>query len=179
MALNMEGEKIVLRAVEPLDIDVLYQWENNPDLWYLSGTLAPYSRSVLEKYIENAFADIYEVRQLRLMIDLKDKAEAIGAVDLFEFDPDNARAGLGILIAAEKNRQKGYAKEAIQMVVDYCFYTLNLKQLWCNILSENEASMKLFEQCGFKKIGLKKQWTRQGSEWKDEFMLQLINPNRG
>jgi len=172
----MTGEKIHLRALEPTDIDLLYDWENDREIWPVSNTIAPFSRFVLEQYILNAHQDIYTTRQLRLMIDLADEKKTIGTVDLFEFDPGHRRVGLGILIQ-KAERGKGYAKEALALIIEYCFSTLMVHQIFCNITSENEISIKLFQSKGFEIVGLKKDWLFINNQWKDEYMLQLINNN--
>ncbi len=169
------NDTIRLRAPEISDIDLLYQWENDINLWYLSNTITPFSRHVLEQYILNAHIDIFESKQLRLMIDLQQVPQTtIGAIDLFEFDPLNRRAGIGIIIDS-KYRQKGYASNAIDAITDYAFNILHLHQLFCNIDEDNDASLKLFIKCGFNICGTKKQWNlRQTNNWKDEHLLQRI-----
>lgn len=172
----LEGEKIRLRALEPSDVDCLYKWENNPAIWSLSNTLVPFSRYILEKYIESTVGDIYEIKQLRLVIELKDeKKTAIGAIDLFDFDPYNLKAGIGILIAEETNRKKGYATEAIILLEEYSFKTLRLHQLYCNISANNTDSLLLFKKCGFEITGTKKDWLMDSNGWMDEYILQKIN----
>jgi len=175
--LILEGKNVVLRAPEPMDIDALYLWENDPALWKISNTRAPYSRYVLEQYILNAHEDIYKAGQLRLMIDLKDAGKentSIGAIDLFDFDPANKKAGIGILIA-ENFRTRGYAMEALGLLIGYCFSVLSLHQVYCNIGTDNPESLHLFQKSGFKIIGVKKDWIFFGNKWYDEYILQLIN----
>ena len=109
------------------------------------------------------------------MIDLPDKESntTIGTIDLFDFDPHNQRAGIGILIQ-EKYRQKGFAAEALDLLLRYCFETLNLHQLYCNIAKFNTASINLFQQAGFEIKGEKKEWLLIDQKWVDEYFLQLI-----
>jgi len=171
----MKGNKLSFRAPEPKDIDLLYKWENDTSMWYLSNTVAPFSKHILEEYILSASEDIYTAKQLRLMIDITKTGETIGCIDLFDFDPVNMRAGIGILIS-EKFRNKGYASEALSMLVKYTFDTLHLHQLYCNITVDNEVSLTLFEKLNFRIIGLKKEWIRYKDKWIDEYLLQLINP---
>jgi diamine N-acetyltransferase len=168
-----KGESIYLRALEPEDIQTLYRWENNTEVWHLSNTLAPYSLHLLKQYIEQAQLDIYTTKQLRLII-CSAKDQAIGCIDLFDFDPYHLRAGVGILIADVSERKKGYAKEALQLLINYCSKHLHLKQLYCNILENNTASRQLFEHSGFKVCGTKEQWIRLESGWMNEHLLQLI-----
>ena len=171
----LKGKNIELRALEPLDIDVLYQWENDEEIWYLSNTLVPFSKFTLEQYVISASQDIFTTKQLRLMIDLnrQGKTHTIGSIDLFEFDPANQRAGLGIFIL-KSERNKGTASEALAMLLDYCFGVLHLHQVYCNISPQNEASIKLFKKFNFVLAGTKKDWIRVKGNWMDEHLFQLV-----
>ncbi|MCX6295514.1 MAG: GNAT family N-acetyltransferase [Bacteroidetes bacterium] len=171
--MKLQGQHILLRAIEPSDIDVLYQWENDTETWNVSNTQTPYSRFVLEQYIASAHQDIYSVKQLRLIICDKEN-KAIGSIDLFDFEPNHLRAGVGILIADKSDRKKGYASEALSLFMEYCFLSLNLHQLYCNITIDNEPSILLFQKHGFQITGMKKQWIRAGEKFKDELLLQRI-----
>lgn len=172
----LTGKNLILRALEPSDVDFFYEWENNEKLWYLSNTITPFSRFTLEQYILNAHQDIYTTKQLRLVIDHKDPGQndTIGSIDLFDFDPTNKRAGIGILIA-DKERNKGYASEALELLINYCFNTLQLHQVYCNISADNQASIKLFKKFNFALVGLKKEWIFFEGKWMDENIFQLIN----
>jgi diamine N-acetyltransferase len=171
--MKLKGEQILLRAIEPEDIEVMYQWENDPENWAVSNTQTPFSRFVLEQYISTSHVDIYSAKQLRLMICDKEN-KAVGSIDLFDFDPNHLRAGVGILIAAKDDRRKGYASEALTLLTQYCFEILSLHQLYCNITTDNESSILLFQKHGFQITGIKKHWIRTGNSYKDELLLQLI-----
>lgn len=173
----LTGKTIKLRALEPSDVDLLYSWENNSQIWSVSNTLVPFSKFVLEKYIADSHMDIFQSKQLRLMIDYNDEGhiETIGAIDLYEYDPLHRRAGIGILISEEKYRNRGFASEALQILINYCFSVLQLHQLFCYIDCDNKISIKLFEKFRFKITGEKKDWIRSPDGWRSEYMLQLIN----
>ncbi len=170
----LENTTIRLRAVEPEDLEILYKWENETSIWYLSNTLTPFSKFTLGQYIESARQDIYEARQLRLIIELKDRGKPVGAIDLFDFDPFNLRAGIGILISDKEDRKKGYATEALQTLIRYSFDTLLLKQLFCNITENNTDSLQLFIRQGFVITGQKKDWIKTRDGWMTEYFLQLV-----
>ena len=171
---TLKGEQIYLRALELEDLDFIYDIENDTSLWELSETQTPYSRFLISQYLENAHLDIFEAKQLRLVIcDTKDSA--IGLIDVFDFNIKNKRAGLGIIIKKESDRFKGYGKEALELLVNYCFTTLHLHQVYSNISENNLASLKLFESNGFEKIGLKKDWSFDGHQYANEYILQRIN----
>ncbi|WP_396589646.1 GNAT family N-acetyltransferase [Allomuricauda sp. R78024] len=174
--LSLKGAQIYLRALEPKDLDFLYQLENDTSIWEISGTLKPYSKKVLQLYLENTHRDIYDVKQLRLCI-CNHSDDCIGLIDLFDFDPKNRRAGIGIVITKTEDRNKGVGAEAISLLCDYAFSILDLHQLYANILEENKSSIHLFEKLGFDKIGVKKEWIRTNSGFKNEIIFQKINSN--
>ena len=163
---------IRLRALEPSDLELLYLWENDPEVWRASGTLSPISRERLARFIEEQNYDLYATRQMRLIIEAE--GVIVGSIDIFDFDPQHRRFGIGILIYQESDRRKGYAKEAIETVVEYGRNTLNLKQIWANIAADNIASIALFESCGFSKCAHRKEWINRGGEFIDEVEYQLI-----
>jgi diamine N-acetyltransferase len=170
----MKCEKIRLRALEPEDLELLYEWENNDSYWVLSNTVAPFSKYTLKRYLENSHKNIFETGQLRFMIEIASEKKTIGTIDLFDFDPFHMRAGLGILIADDAERRKGYASLALKCLIDYCFKTLQLHQLYCNILANNCESMDLFKKQGFVQSGIKKDWVKTSEGYLDEYMFQLI-----
>lgn len=172
--LNLKGEYIFLRAIESKDLDFLYQLENNTAIWEISGTTTPYSKHVLEQYLANAYRDIYDVKQLRLCICTLDNI-VIGLIDLFDFDPKNKRAGVGIIISDSENQNKGFGGEAISLLNDYAFSILDLKQVYANITEDNLASIHLFEKMGFKAVGVKKDWIFHNGTYKNEILYQKIN----
>lgn len=169
----LSNDTISLRAIEPDDIELLYLWENDPEIWKVSHTLVPFSKYILALYIKNSDKDIYESKQLRLMIDTTD-GKTIGAIDLFDFDPYHSRVGIGLLIHNHEDRSKGYASAALELLIAYCFNKLNIHQLYVNIETGNKISLHLFEKLGFEICGTRKEWLRTDSGWKDEVMLQLI-----
>jgi diamine N-acetyltransferase len=170
----MKCENIKLRALEPEDLELLYEWENNDSYWVISNTVAPFSKYTLKRYLENSHKTIFETGQLRLMIELKAGKKTIGTIDLFDFDPFHMRAGVGILIADDAERRKGYASMALKCLIDYCFTTLQLHQLYCNILANNCESMELFKKQGFVQSGVRKEWIKTSEGFLDEYMFQLI-----
>jgi diamine N-acetyltransferase len=171
----MKYKEISLRALEPEDLELLYEWENNLSYWIISNTVVPFSKYTLKRYLENSHKNIYETGQLRLMIDHIPDNTTIGTIDIFDFDPFHKRAGLGILIAKEDYRRKGYASMALKCLVNYCFRTLQLHQIYCNILANNCESMDLFKKAGFVQSGIKKDWIKTSDGYLDEYIFQLIS----
>lgn len=170
----LESERIALRALEPEDLELLYRWENNSDWWQVGSTLSPFSRYVLKEYIAESHRSLYETHQLRLMIERKEGSEAIGTIDLFDFDAHHQRAGLGILIDPAF-QGKGYGEETLRLMIRYAFSFLKLHALYAHIPVTNEASRKLFVRCGFSESGLLQDWICSESGFESVSVMQLLN----
>ena len=169
----LKGDHTCLRALEPSDLDFLYTLENDISTWHVSNTLSPYAKFVLEQYLENAALDIYTVKQLRLVI-CNQKQEAIGAIDLFDFDPHHRRAGIGIVILTPY-RGQGHAAEALHLLLSYCHHTLQLHQVYCSITASNHASVRLFKNAGFAEVGIRRDWLRKSDgSWDDVVEMQRL-----
>ncbi len=171
---TLQGTHINLRALEPEDLTFLFQIENNESFWEVSHTQTPFSKFILKQYLENAHLDIYEAKQLRLVIQENESKAAIGMIDLFDFNPQHKRAGIGILIHPDYQKN-GYASNALQLLIDYCFTHLNLHQLYANITDNNYNSLQLFKKQLFKEIGIKRDWIYNKGIYKNEILFQLIN----
>ncbi|MEM7186596.1 MAG: GNAT family N-acetyltransferase [Bacteroidota bacterium] len=172
---TLRGTQIYLRALEPSDLDDLYQLENDESTWEVSNTSTPYSKYVLKQYLNNAHRDIYEVKQLRLVVCVAETNLAVGFVDLFDFEPKHKRVGVGIVIFSEKDRQKGYASEAIRLLGAYAATHLGVHQIYANITRDNTASIQLFENLGYRLAGEKKDWIFAAGGYKDELLYQYFH----
>ncbi len=170
----LENDLIKLRALEPEDLDVLYQWENDADLWKFGATIAPYSKFALREYIANARSDIFQSHQLRLMIVWKENNCPVGTIDLYDFDPLNLRAGIGILIDSAY-RSKGIGEQTLDLIKDYAFDCLHLKQLYAHVPKRNEISLKLFSKAGYSNTACLKEWIKTGNGFDDVYVMQLIS----
>lgn len=175
--MTLEKDNIKLRAVEPFDLDSLYLWENDIEVWRVSQTISPFSKYTLKEYCSIANADIQTAKQLRLMIDVIEDSEAItvGMADLFDYDAINRKAGIGILIGNINYRQKGVASKALEILVKYSFSTLNLHQLYCYISTNNKTSTDLFLKNKFEKCGIINDWILNSNKWEQAGFFQLIN----
>jgi len=163
--------------MEPEDLGVLYEMENDPQSWDVSNFSVPYSKYTLRRYIEDSQNDMYADRQLRLMIERISDGAAVGTIDLTDFSPVHLRGEVGIAIRSAF-QGKGYAHEALQLFMAYAFDFLHIHQLIAHVATDNEASLMLFNSSGFTHCGVLKQWWRIGEAFKDVVLLQkLKNPS--
>ena len=169
---SFKGNKIYLRALEPADIDYIFSVENNENYWNVSDSQLPFSKFILKDYLNNTNKDIYEIKQVRLVISNFNDIP-IGLIDLFDIDFKNKRACVGVIIN-DNEQNKGYASEALDLIIKYSANHLYLNQLYCNILNDNKISLKLFLNKKFKIVGIKKQWVYFNNQYYDEILLQRL-----
>ena len=162
--------------MERADIDRIYQWENDERIWAVSGTTEPFSREQIVQFVERHLAggDLLRMGEVRLVIERCDRQEAVGAVDLFEYDPINRRAGVGILISDPAERGKGYASDAIRTLCRYGREVIGLHQLWCNVGAGNLPRLRLFRGAGFVEVGTKREWVWTPEGYHDEILFQKL-----
>ncbi len=165
---------IQLRALEPEDLEVIYRWENNADLWEVGDTVIPFSKYVLRKYIADSHRDIYELKQLHLIIEYLKERKAVGMTDFFNFDPYHHRAAMGILIDPAYQRQ-GLGRRAINLMLVYGFTFLKLHQLYVHIPAHNKVCLQLYLTSGFTMQGTLKEWLHTTEGYKDVLVLQRLN----
>lgn len=170
---RISSGNVELRAIEPGDLELLYEWENDTSLWQLSNTRVPFSRHMLARYLTEASGDVYEQKQVRLIIQTLD-GKAVGAADLYDIDFFHQRAGVGILIHQIRDRHQGYASDALRALEGYASETLGLRQLFACISEENTPSIQLFEKSGYNLTGIKKTWLNTITGWKDEWFYQKL-----
>jgi diamine N-acetyltransferase len=172
----IQDDKLQLRAAEPADASLIYQWENDIHIWRMSDTITPYSLFQIEQFLMNN-NDLYSQKQLRMMIDLKESKQSTGCIDLYDFDPFHERIGIGILVTAAF-RGKNIAQTALQLAEKYVFGVLYLNQIYCLIGEDNLASIKVFERAGYVQCGFRKAWLKTPKGFIGQYEFQKINPDR-
>ena len=170
----LKNETILLRALEPEDLDFLYQWENDADLWQHGSTLTPYSRFTLRNYLSSALTqDVFQSRQLRLMVVERSSLQAIGTVDLYDIHPIHLRAGIGVFLD-EAYRGKGLRLQVLQLVHEYASRVLLLHQLYAYVPKANLLSYQLFRKCGYEETGVLRSWLKTAKGYLDVYFMQRI-----
>ncbi len=169
------GSQIRLRALEPEDVELLYQWENSTEFMRFGDVHLPFSRHLLRTYLDRSGEDFYQIRQLRMMIETLDSdPRVVGHIDLFDYEPQHNKAALGMMIAEERDRGRGYASEALTSMMEYAREYLGLRQIYCTVQLWNSTSFLLFESKGFERSGILRDWIRTGKGYEDVCMLQKI-----
>lgn len=177
MSKFLENNILYLRAPEPEDLEILYEWENDTDVWKYGSAISPYSKYILKQYLIDAQTDIFQSKQLRFMIALKQEQSTVGTIDLYDFDALNSRCGVGVYIDPTY-RNNEYAKIALNILESYAFHFLNINQLYAIIPESNKASLQLFFGCNFSETGVLQQWISSEKGYENAIIVQKIKTNQ-
>lgn len=161
---------IRLRAIEPEDLDILYAIENDTEVWDVSENNVPYSRYILHDYLAHAQADIYADRQVRMVV-VDAQGHTVGMADVVNFSPAHRRAEVSIVIQ-KRQRRKGYATQALRLVMAYARRTLHLRQLYAVVSNDNAASLALFRKAGFSATAQLADWLYDGQSYHSATLFQ-------
>jgi diamine N-acetyltransferase len=166
-----ESPVVTLRAMEPEDLDLLYQIENDKNLWGVGATNVPYSRYVLHDYVANSSGDIYTDKQVRLMVDCQQ--QTIGIVDLINFSPKHCRAEVGMVLMPSY-RGKGLGEMILRELAQYAKTVLHLHQLYAVIGVDNAPAIHLFEKIGYSAGRVLTDWLFDGTHYQDAVLMQRV-----
>ena len=169
----LSNETLTLRALEPEDLDLLYQVENDTESWWVGAQSSPYSKFVLREYLSQVTNDIYTDKQLRLVAMKNTDQEPVALVDLFNFSPAHHRAELGLLILPQ-HRHKGFARQIVGLIEQFAKEHLQMHQIVLYTPCAHESTFGLFQSLGYKERHLLKDWVLLPSGYADAWLLQKI-----
>ena len=166
----LKSKRINLRPIENRDLKVLNKWKNDYEIFkYLGGGFQPQSINEQEKYISNLINN--SVTSKRFIID---NGEAIGMVGLYDINFINRNCDLGIYIGEKSEQGKGYAKETMDLILDFAFNNLNLKKIKLNVVNANNKAINLYNSLGFKEVGILKEERFINGKFEDVKIMELI-----
>lgn len=164
---------MILRALEPEDLQALYQLENDPAMQACTSSPGFLSHEVLRQYIRSqAGQNAFETGQLRLAICRKDNPhQLIGTVDLFDISATDRRAEVGIAVLPPY-RRGGVARTALSLLRDFAYTHLGLHQLYALTTAANVASCALFLGAGYEHTATLKSWFYKAQKYDDALVFQ-------
>ena len=171
----MPGDRVYLRKVSPDDVNEAYcRWMNDPTTnRFLESRFCPHSIETLREYVVNKQGDNLNAF---FAIVLSNRDRHIGNIKLGPVDPNHRLADIGILIGEKDCWGKGYASEAISLIVDYAFNILNLHKVTAGCYAPNKGAIRAFEKTGFVQEGVRKAHCFFEGAYVDDVLLGLVSP---
>ncbi|SDT24556.1 Protein N-acetyltransferase, RimJ/RimL family [Paenibacillaceae bacterium GAS479] len=168
----LEGSRLYLRPFTNDDAEVYYPNLFNDEVRRLTGTQKIFSKNMIDKYMERITADSEE--QINLLIVLKEEDRIIGEIALQDIDYVNRNANIRIATFNEADCNKGYGTEALTLILDYGFGTLNLHRIELNVFSFNSRALKTYEKLGFIREGIQREVLFYNHEYHDSITMSIL-----
>jgi RimJ/RimL family protein N-acetyltransferase len=163
------GERVDLVAMERDDVSLVASWINDERISFFNGARFPVSLAEQANWYESTLKD----RSKQKLVIRNKEGEKVGLVSLFHMDHVNQNAEIGIYVAPAFQR-RGYAREALVLLMRFAFHGLNMHRLYCTILAFNVTSVKLFESVGFRREGVRREHSFSGGRFHDVLSLSLL-----
>lgn len=168
--MNIRGEKVVLRAIEPHDLEAIREMTNDADQEFMIGG---WNFPAAKKHQEDWYQRILGDRNnYRFAIDCG--GIFVGLVTLTDIDWKNRRAKSGIRLTLDAPKKQGIATDALMTMLDYVFEELDIHRVYATIIEYNHASRRLHAKCGYKEEGLLRQSVYKRGEFHNELQLSIL-----
>ena len=164
--------RIYLRALEPDDYKTSIKWRNDDEIWGMVGGPKYFvSEAYEKKWVEDT---IFNSRDIKLAICLKEKAIHIGNVYVTDIDMTSRSCTTGVLIGEHDYWKQGYASEAYRLLLDYVFNERNLNRAQAFVLESNKASIKMHQKAGYKIEGTLRQSVYKNGRYQNQILLSIL-----
>lgn len=164
----LHGKDIKLKLLEPEDLLLLVKWKNS--------SYEEFYEFPLSNYGQNLWFENYSKNTDFLFIIFKE-AERIGSVGLSSIDHRNKSAEFGRFVIDGFFRGNGFGKEAIYLILNYGFNHLNLHRIYLDTFESNVKVIRLYENAGFKKEGVKYEHIYQNGKYHNLVCMSILNKN--
>ena len=98
----------------------------------------------------------------------------IGSISIHNIDHLNRNAFIGIFIGEQEHRRKGYGAEAIRLLLEYGFATLNLHNIMLTVHADNAAAIACYQKVGFREVGRLPEWVFKGGKYVDKLYMGIL-----
>ena len=169
--MNIYGKKVVLRAMEKTDCEMVRGMFNDPEIEDLVvGWAFPVSQYAHEKWLDAHYGD---QKSFRFVIETEEDG-AVGIATLTDIDWKNRRATHGIKLANKERRTKGIGTDTVMAIMRYAFDELGLHRLDGSWFDTNAASKGLYKKCGWVEEGIKREYIYKKGEFRDLTVVGIL-----
>lgn len=164
--------RVFLRSFEPGDYEKLHAWRNDQEVaLFFSGTRRYTSTLNEKKWLEDR---IFDKQSVSCATCLKETGEFIGCVFINNIDMLNKNGVSGCFIGEKQYWSKGYATDALVLMLKHVFFDKGLERVWAGVFEENIASLKMAEKCGYKVEGLMRKAAFVDGEFKNIVVVAVL-----
>lgn len=167
---KMLGKRLYLSPINTDEVDSYLKWMNDEPV---AANFGEYNQLVSSK---NDLKWIYEPRSdmHRYAMVLLDGDVLIGSISLHNIDHLNRNAFIGIFIGEEEHRGKGYGAEAIRLILNYGFKTMNLHNIMLTVHADNDPGIACYKSVGFQEVGRLREWVFKDGKYIDKLFMSIM-----
>jgi RimJ/RimL family protein N-acetyltransferase len=167
------GSKCTLRPLLESDIPTWHQWFNNPIITqHMEQGYYPNTLHKQQVFLSSLSQDNGSIQ---LAIIDKESDTLIGTVGLHQINTFNRNADISIVIGDPTFSGKGIGKEAVNLMIEHAFKTLNLHKVTAGMAATNSSSYNLFKSLGFQEEARQKEQLFLNGRYTDLIKLGKIN----
>lgn len=168
----LESDRLILKPLSTIYLSQKYvDWMNDEQVIRYLESGGDYTLDKLNSYLEEVESNL----QYFWAITLRSTGEHIGNIKIDPIHFRNKFGEYGIMIGDRTSWGKGFAKEASNLVLDYCFQKLNLRKINLGVIASNEVAIKLYKQLGFEIEGHLKEHVTFEGKYVDSFRMAIFN----
>ena len=165
------GERVYLRPVEREDLVHIRKWANDPQIRRLTGEVRPMTAAAAERFFEKVNND--EDRVWFMVVQREDD-RVIGEAGLLRMFPPWRATDLSIILGEVDAWGQGYGTEAIRLLLDYAFGSLNFHRVAIGVVGFNERALRFYERVGFRREGVQRDGYHYGGRYHDFVMMSML-----
>ena len=165
------GQRVYLSPINVDDVAIYTKWMNDCEI---TGNLGNY-RQMISLTSEKGFLEKLSTEGHNYAIVLLEGDFLIGNIGLCDIDHVNRKATAGIFIGEPVNRGKGYGSEAMRLLLEYGFKTLNLHNIMLHVNSDNEQAIASYKKAGFREYGRRREAVFKKGYYYDDVHMEALS----
>jgi RimJ/RimL family protein N-acetyltransferase len=165
----ISGERLRLREMIDDDLPAVRRWRSDPDVTRHWITREQPTLAELAEWLAANRASGAET----LTIETLDGV-AIGYVSVFDIDPEHRRCEISLMVGERSEWGKGYAREALRLLLRYLFSSLGMHKVTLSVFAENEAARRVYRACGFREDGVLRDDMYRDGRWHDQILMSVL-----
>ena len=171
--MDVRSERISLREVGWDDLELIHRLNSCPETDQFNTLGIPEDMEVTREVIREPIEDRENSPRRHYCWVIRDKEEFIGEIGL-KLRPEKFSCGEMFYSVLPEHYNKGYATEAVGMVVDFCFDRLKLHRIEAGVACKNVASIRVLEKIGLTLEGIGRQILPIRGEWVDNYRFAIL-----
>lgn len=170
----LKGNNVVLGPVKSEYVDFFLRWFNDPEITQYLNLFRPLTRMEEEDWIEN-LKNRNDTIVFAITIADENKVEKlIGNCGLHGIDWKNRVAEVGITIGEKEYQNKGYGTEAMEILLDYAFRTVNLNRIQLCVYEFNDRAISSYNKLKFVEEGRMRQGVFINGQYYDIIFMSML-----